>query len=262
LHAFIYNTKRFALYNRLIIEQAPLQLYCSALIFAPERSIVRRQFENCIPTWIERKPRVQTHWNAALQTLEGHSSLVDLVAFLRDGKQVVLGSFDQTVRLWDTATGAVLQTLEGHSDLVMSVAFLPNGKQVVLGSHDKMVRLWDTAIGAVLQTLEGHSDWVTSVAFSPDGKQVVSGSHDKTVRLWDTAIGAALQTLEGHSDSVTLVAFAPDGKMLPTLHVFNYWLAEGTMNVLLLPPNYRPTCRASQGELIILGHSSGRISCL
>ena len=92
------------------------------------------------------------------------------MAFLPDGKQVVSGSDDQTVRLWDAATGALLQTLEGHTGVVTSVAFSPNGKQVVSGSYNRTVRLWDAATGAPLQTLEGHTGSVTSVAFSPDGK--------------------------------------------------------------------------------------------
>jgi WD40 repeat protein len=79
------------------------------------------------------------------------------VAFSPDGKQVVSGSGDETVRLWDAATGAALQTLEGHTDYVRSVAFSPDGKQVVSGSDDETVRLWDAATGAALQTLEGHT---------------------------------------------------------------------------------------------------------
>jgi WD40 repeat protein len=75
----------FALHYRLVIEQTPL-LYCSALVFAPEKSVVRKQFKECIPPWIQRKPRVQANWNAALQTLEGHSNRVQSVAFSPDGK--------------------------------------------------------------------------------------------------------------------------------------------------------------------------------
>ena len=71
------------------------------------------------------------------------------MAFSPNSKQVVSGSDDKTVRLWDTAIGALQQTLEGHSNAVRSVAFSPDGKQVVSGSEDTTVRLWDAATGAL-----------------------------------------------------------------------------------------------------------------
>eukprot|EP01052_Picozoa_sp_SAG31_P025190 SAG31_NODE_2195_length_6220_cov_9.014703_1_plen_439_part_10 len=129
-----------------------------------------------------------------LQTLEGHSRGVNSVAFDASGGTLASGSHDQTVKLWDVASGECLRTLEGHSDSVESVAFDASGGTLASGSHDQTVKLWDVASGECLRTLEGHSDSVESVAFDASGGTLASGSDDQTVKLWDVASGECLRT--------------------------------------------------------------------
>jgi len=83
-----------------------------------------------MPRWIKRGPEVETNWSAILQILEGHSSGVQAVAFSPNGKQLASGSFDKTVRVWDTATGATLQILKVGVQ-IRTLSFSSDGSYIV-----------------------------------------------------------------------------------------------------------------------------------
>lgn len=141
------------------------------------------------------------------------------VAFSPDGRKVVTGSSDRTIKIWDGATGRELKTLTGHGGLVCSVAFSPDGKTIASGSEDTTVRLWDADTGRVLSIFELGALAVPDVAFSPNGKTLATGrgyGDDFTVKLWDVARGREVRTLNGHTSFVTSLAYSPDGKVLAT----------------------------------------------
>ncbi|KAI0041923.1 WD40 repeat-like protein [Auriscalpium vulgare] len=152
-----------------------------------------------------------------LRLCRGHKSSISSALFSPDGKCIVSGSKDETVRIWDAETGQPVGTpLEGHVGWVWSVAFSPDGRRVVSGLADKTIRIWDTETGKpVGRPLEGHTALVGSVAFSSNGKHIVSGSKDETIRIWDADLGQPVgKPLEGHTGCVMLVAFSPDGRLM------------------------------------------------
>jgi len=80
----------------------------------------------------------------------GHSGSVNSVAFSSDDLKIISGSWDNTVRIWDSSSGRELTKLEGHSSSVNSVAFSSDDSKIISGSEDKTIRIWDSSSGREL----------------------------------------------------------------------------------------------------------------
>jgi tricorn protease-like protein len=149
--------------------------------------------------------------------LRGHKDFVLTVKFAPDGKTIVSGSRDKTIRLWDSQTGKEVRNLTATTKRsVWSVAFSPDGTKVLSGNGDNSVRVWDSQTGEQIMILKGHGGDVNVISISPDGSIIASGSDDSTIRLWDTQSGHHLRTLEAHGSSVYALSFSPDGTKLLT----------------------------------------------
>lgn len=77
-----------------------------------------------------------------LHTLSGHSNSVYALDFSSDGKMLVSGSFDRTVRLWEVETGREIDRLSESKTPIYAIAFLPDGQTIVSGSEDGTLNFW------------------------------------------------------------------------------------------------------------------------
>ena len=107
-----------------------------------------------------------------MKTLIGHNNAVFSVAFNTDATQIVSGSADSTIKIWDSETGLCLKTLTGHNNWVRSVAFNTDATQIISGSDDNTIKIWDIETGICLRTLKGHTNTVSSVAIEYTNKKL------------------------------------------------------------------------------------------
>ena len=120
-----------------------------------------------------------------VRTLRGHLVYVYSVAVSPDGRLIVSGGSDKTVRIWDVDTGEEVKTLYGHTGSVLSVGFSPDNRRIVSCSEDGMIKLWDASTGEEVITLNGNGGIVHSAAFNPQNNRIASGYDHALVEVWE-----------------------------------------------------------------------------
>jgi WD40 repeat protein len=164
-----------------------------------------------------------------VHALKGHTEAIYTVAFTADGKHVLTGSFDKSLKLWDVATGKEVKTLAGqagHQNLVLSSAFSPDGRLIASGGADNQLRLWEAPLNVPLRDLP-QGEAVQALALSPDGARLAVAGKDGVIRVVNPADGKPLFQATGHAGPILAVAFSPNNQFLAsgggdkTLRIWN-----------------------------------------
>jgi len=231
-----------------------------------------------------------------LRTLYANSG-VRSVVFSPDGKKLVSGSVDGTIRIWQVSDGMLLMPPLKNSNSENSVAFSPDGKTLASGSYDGVIRLWDITDGKTvfhISNLGYGYIWepcaskssryqivITSVVFSPDGKILASGTNAGEIRLWNVATGEEFVPIRYNSyyeywdpnlncnqvniNFVNSVAFSPNGRILASgmqdSTIWFYDMENGSPPRQLVGGrvSVQSIVFSSDGSLLASGHSDGTV---
>jgi WD40 repeat protein len=209
-------------------------MFVQAVAFHPDgRRVASGGTDGMVKIWDVRR--------SCPVVFRGHTGWVTHVAFRRDGRRIAsetggaieYRTGDETIKVWDPATGEEDPSRVGAGWADLGSDFGPGGKYgdgsqggggpvtspdgrriVIVAPDQPVAHVKDVATDRVLTTLRGHTGWIPCLAFSPDGKRIATASQDQTIKIWDAEDGREVLTLRGHAHVVNCVAFSPDGHRL------------------------------------------------
>jgi WD40 repeat protein len=149
---------------------------------------------------------------------KGHTDVLTSMAYSSDGRFLLTGSQDKSLKLWSITTGTILRTIvNAHDAYVYAVAYSPDGKKLASGSYDGTVKIWDAMNYTLLHQFKVGAEPIYSLTFAPNSNTILAGSAQGVVKQYSMStrlLLSAVGTL--HSSDVTQIVYSKDGRKLAT----------------------------------------------
>lgn len=188
-----------------------MQLYDSALLFSPQQSKIRQNFDTEAPISIEMLCPSFQKWDTCLLTITGVYSDQPSLGVTPDGtKLATIGEDRVTILILDSLTGDHLGSFQvNDGGILLSVSFHPDGKHLVSLSIDQKIRIWDIVNQKCLHyflkgsvrpftQVVGMVDYTLRLPFSTDGRLLALSSGYEAIELWDVWKRVCLRTFYHH----------------------------------------------------------------
>jgi hypothetical protein len=201
----------------------------------------------------------------------GHKDSLYCARLSPDGAVLATGGYDNTIKLWDAASGKELQTLDGHNGAVFELAFRGDGKVLASASGDRTVKLWEVATGERLDTLKESQKELYALAFSSDGTKLAAAGVDNRIRVWritpDAKEGSNLLLVSrfAHESPILRLVWSADGRTVASAgedRLVKIWNAESMTirQTLEKQPDWASGLAISgDGRTLVVGRVDGSV---
>ncbi|KAG8854415.1 hypothetical protein FRB91_003509 [Serendipita sp. 411] len=122
-----------------------------------------------------------------LQLFKGHSGPVTSIQIYNNF--LITGSWDKTIKIWDTTTKELVSDTDAHIDFVKCLLVISSLEILVSGSSDKTIRIWDLRFQSkaplrLLHVASGHTRPVECLAYDPQREELYSGDSMGRIKIW------------------------------------------------------------------------------
>ena len=171
----------------------------TAKVQSQSRAMVARRAPPKVPT-----PKWHAPWKL-MRVISGHLGWVRAIAVEPGNEWFVTGSSDNTIKIWDLASGTLKLTLTGHISPVRALAVSPRHPYLFSAGEDKQVKCWDLEANKCVRQYHGHFSGVYAMSLHPTLDILCTGGRDSVCRVWDVRTKAPIHTLAGHENSVSSI---------------------------------------------------------
>ncbi|KAJ5727682.1 hypothetical protein N7493_005502 [Penicillium malachiteum] len=283
LSDFVYDGKRFMFHVRYVVEEAPLQLYCSGLLFTPHDSIVRKVFEHTIPPWFEKLPTVEQKWSPIEQNLQV-SSPICWITISGDGKTVASASeYNRLIYVHDTITGKQISKFT-TDHRVMAIKFQEGDAKLALVNQPGEIKLLDISTGEEELIFNSpppdyQTGYVRSAELTRGGLAMIDYSMTHGVILLNLKTGVVTSlgyyitppsylSLSTNGDYWVTVSRDPNKPMIHLLDITKHQWLEHVQHESWSPGSYEPYFQGRPSlpfcalgkSMLAISYSDGKLS--